>query len=1225
MRPQHRLRTEVLRISVALYALGSLLLSAAPLGAQCPLTCLSQVNLSLGPDGTALFTPSNGLASLPGACSAEYTVSLFDENQMPISNPVDCDRLGKNLFFHVTYLPQGNYCWGRVLIEDKLAPEILCLGDTVLCNEPSGPSHAGSVSAIDNCDQDPDIHLVTETIRDLDCNRPDLHIREIERQWAATDASGNLSPPCTQVIRIRRATLNDIIFPNDRTGANAISCETPDIGPAVTGEPTVFGGTNDVLCKVVFSHMDDTLSVCEGSFSVQRTWTAIDCCTNATTSHLQIISVSDRQAPTLVCPPSIFVSTKTTSCTADITLLPAIASDNCSGDPTISVVTSWGGSGLGPFLDVPEGGYKAHYIGVDPCGNRDTCSIDIMIKDLVPPTALCRFPVTAYLDGQGKDTITVSEVNAGSTDNCSMSMGQIKFMGEPDSLFRDSLVVGCQDMDSDLMIILRVMDCFNNAGSCMTPLIVKDTLAPVLDCPTDTELECVVFSDYPDFGGTPTVEDNCSGTELVFSDSINLNDCQVGFILRTWSAKDNFNNAVSCTQLIGLVDNTLPEIIWPKDTILPCSKTVDPLDAGLPLVTDNCALLAVGYTDSVIMVANACDTIFRTWRVKDWCSDFDSAFTQRIDLFDDSPPTFTDCPDDMEYILDGACTYFVQLDSVQILEECGHYLLVTNDSPHAFEKGGNASGIYPPGEYFIQFRAADACNADTCTTLIVVKDVTPPYLVCKPLTDTIGADSLYLLNPWDMVEIASDLCSPVTLTASDTLFDCNDILKQLAIVITATDTFGNMATCVDTLFLLNNGACGPLVPGDWVPISGKVADPLGNPIAEIPLAFDFGPYREWRKTDSDGRFSSQPYPPGVSLNVQAHTQFIDLEGITTADVVAISSHLSGKTPFTEPLVHLAADVNRSGHITVADVIALRKAIIRQDPSFGAGFWRFTSNQLPDSLGSGEIDEEFWSGAQTIDDLNQLQPAVDFIGIRTGDVNFSWMEKKNHGSGHYRTLNVGMPATAKAGETIIISLTAAESVRMNGLQFALGFDPEKVRFVSMDSDGVDGLAPENFHEVNAGKVRIQWDNLENKLSHAGDLLLALRFEVMQDVSAPDWLWLDRQDIAPEVSLDNAQHADVQLQWPIRDSIRLGGLVLYPPHPNPFVRETRISFDLAEESAAQITVFDLKGTILYEVRGTLHAGRHTIPLDEVIFPGTGVYQFQVRTDKTVGHCAISCIKE
>lgn len=1181
--------------------------------------------MSLAPDGTGLFTPANGLASLPPACASDYEVDLFDENQVPIGNPVDCSRAGQNLFFHVTFLPTGNHCWGRVLVEDKIAPTISCTGDTVVCNSPSDPMHAGSVSGLDNCDAAPAIQLAFEEIRELDCDRPDRHIREIERKWVAIDFSGNVSAPCTQIIRIRRATLSDISFPADRTGANALSCDTPDIDPAITGYPSVFGGQNDLLCKVVFTHSDDTLPVCSGAFTVARTWTAVDCCTNTMTTHVQTISVVDRTAPIVTCPPHISVSTKTDSCNADITLLPASATDNCTENPAITVITSWGGSGLGPFTSIPEGGYKAHYIAEDDCGNRDTCSIDITIKDLVPPTALCRFPVTAFLDSAGKDTITVGEVSAGSFDNCSMSMGQIKFMEEPDSLFRDSLAVGCLDMDSNRMIILRVMDCFNNAASCMTPLVVKDTLAPELECPADTELECTAFGSYPDIGGLPQVEDNCSGTELVFSDSIMLNDCHVGHILRTWTAKDNFNNSVLCTQYIGLIDTTMPAIIWPLDTIIPCSKTVEPLDAGAPIVTDNCALLAVGYTDSVLVVDNACDTIFRTWRVKDWCSDFDSSYTQRIDLFDDSPPTFTDCPDDEEFILDGTCTYFVDLDSVQIMEECGHFLLVSNDSPHAFENGANATGLYPPGEYFIHFRAADACNEDTCTTRIMVRDTTPPFLVCKPLTDTIGADSMFVLDPWQMVTTATDICSPVFLTASDTLFDCNDILKKIAITITATDTFGNSATCVDTFFLLNNGVCGPLVPGDWVPISGKVTDPMGNPLAQIPVAFDFGPYREWRKTDSEGLFSSQPYPHWVDLEVRALPKITDLEGITTADVLAINAHLTGKQRFTDPLMQLAADVNLSGNITIADVIALRKTIIRQEHTQGAGHWRLTPSILLDSLDKALSNEGFWNGSQRLEGLEHHAGDMDFTGVKTGDVNFSWMDKKPHGPGQYRTTDVSMPNSVEAGEQIPVLLSLTEGGQLTGLQFGIGFDPLKVRFIGLDPIGTDGLDTEDLFHVRDGLLRIRWDNLENRYHMAGAPLLNFRFEALEDISSHDWLWLDKQDLAAEMYFEGGQSADLQLRWPDQQGRPSEALVLHSPQPNPFVRETRVSFDLAEESFTRIAVFDLRGSILYEVRGTLPSGRHTIPLNEVIFPATGIYQFQVRTEKSLANCAISCIKD
>ena len=42
-----------------------------------------------------------------------------------------------------------------------------------------------------------------------------------------------------------------------------------------------------------------------------------------------------------------------------------------------------------------------HYTATDSCGNTSTCSSGLVVKDLVPPKAICRNPVLAHLNGQG--------------------------------------------------------------------------------------------------------------------------------------------------------------------------------------------------------------------------------------------------------------------------------------------------------------------------------------------------------------------------------------------------------------------------------------------------------------------------------------------------------------------------------------------------------------------------------------------------------------------------------------------------------------------------------------------------------------------------------------------------------------------------------------------------------------------------------------------------------
>lgn len=1220
MKPHSPLWVRVRIPSALLVALGCLLAAPYPqLFAQCPLTCLGQTNLALGPDGQALFTPHNGLANIQAACIDDYSAMLLDEWNVPVSNPVDCSFLGRNLAFKITYVPTGNHCWGQVLIEDKLPPTLVCEGAEIHCNESSDPLEAGILTATDNCDPDPEILLAFEEIRDLSCQHPDTLIREIERRWFARDTSGNESPLCTQLITIRRATLNDVRFPLDRKGADAIPCDTPDLDPALTGEPLVFGGANDPLCKVLFTYEDDTLVTCPGGYLVNRTWTALDCCTSETITALQTLEVADAVPPALSCPPDLTISTREDTCTADFTLPLAVYSDNCSPGVDLSISTSWGGVGPGPYTGIPEGGYKIHYTATDSCGNSITCTMDFVIKDLVPPVALCRFPVHAYLNEEGLDTIRYEDVNAGSFDNCTMTMGQVKLMGEPDSLFRDSLFVDCSFIGKDTMIILRVEDCWYNSAICMTPLVVIDTLPPFFLCPPDTVLSCTAFADYPDIGGVAFASDNCAGHTLSHMDSLSVNDCGVGTLYRTWMAEDTYGNVVSCNQIIGLADSTLPVIQWPADITLDCAESIDPLYSGEPEIEENCSLLAIGHQDSLIIVDNGCDTLFRIWRVKDWCTDFDTRYIQRIDLIDPVPILEIDCPDDITVYLDNACEIDIDLDPAVAFDECGHYVLITNDSPYADESGSDASGTYPFGEHTTTFTIRDACSLITCQQLLSVRDTVPPFLLCNDVVTCMPEDSMYILTPADVVVQAFDLCSPVTLSVvGDTIFDCDDVMKSIPIMVEVMDSSGNTAHCEQILFLINcDDVCEDLFAGGGITLGGRITAWDESPLGGVPVMIDFGPYQDMVVTGPDGHFIAGPYPQGIEVTVKAQPVPGDLEGISTADLLAIGRHLTGLKPLTWIESLLAADLNRSGSVSVSDMVALRKAILYQIADMQAGYWRLAPVPLLEEGMPAAHNPALWNGAWHLSDMTTSHTQLDFRGVKAGDVDRSTMGSIKSPEESFRFLDLkGAGAPVSAGEPIRLAFTAEGTDKLAGFQMCLAYDTDLVKFEGLQTAGLPSLKKEHVMADLPGRIRLSWDNVLVPETPGHEPLFELVFTANRDLSGSDWIWLNLDGFPAEFYYSGETTSRIHLRSTGEANAGTPATSqLLPFVPNPFSDFAVLPFELDKDGPVTLRVYDVNGTLILEKRDILPAGRHMFRVESHQLPYAGTYMIQMKTVSAV----------
>ena len=89
------------------------------------------------------------------------------------------------------------------------------------------------------------------------------------------------------------------------------------------------------------------------------------------------------------------------------------STDNCSIASLAINVTSFDCTNLGSntvVLTVTDGS-----------GNTSTCSTNVTVVDNIAPTANCVSALTVQLDGNGQATITTSDIDNNSTDNCSIA------------------------------------------------------------------------------------------------------------------------------------------------------------------------------------------------------------------------------------------------------------------------------------------------------------------------------------------------------------------------------------------------------------------------------------------------------------------------------------------------------------------------------------------------------------------------------------------------------------------------------------------------------------------------------------------------------------------------------------------------------------------------------------------------------------------------------------
>jgi hypothetical protein len=213
-------------------------------------------------------------------------------------------------------------------------------------------------------------------------------------------------------------------------------------------------------------------------------------------------------------------------------------SDNCS----ISLITI--DQSPPPGSPVGPGTLFVQLTATDSGGNSDLCSVTLEIEDNTPPTALCQ-DATVELNAMGAVTITVAQINNGSSDNCGIL-----------SITLDQTSFGCGDI-GDNIVTLTVTDLNLNVNTCTATVTVEDNIFPTALC----QDLMVMLDDLGVATITPQDVDNGSSDNCSVSLSLDVTSftcSDVGELTATLSATDPSGNTSTCTAQIPSTTRLCP-------------------------------------------------------------------------------------------------------------------------------------------------------------------------------------------------------------------------------------------------------------------------------------------------------------------------------------------------------------------------------------------------------------------------------------------------------------------------------------------------------------------------------------------------------------------------------------------------------------------------------------------------------------------------------------------
>ena len=427
-------------------------------------------------------------------------------------------------------------------------------------------------------------------------------------------------------------------------------------------------------------------------------------------------------------------------------------------------------------------------------------------------------------------------------------------------------------------------------------------------------------------------------------------------------------------------------------------------------------------------------------------------------------------------------------------------------------------------------------------------------------------------------------------------------LGQQNVQIYAVDEEGNFDFAQTYVIVQDNmGVCGGSAGGM---VAGRIVDGNGENVESVSVAVN-GADDKTMTTAADGYYQFE-LPMGGDYTVTPEKDMNPLNGVSTFDLVLISKHILGLTPFDTPYKYIAADVNKSGTITAFDMVQLRQLILNITSEYpNNDSWRFVEGgyEFTSANPAAESFNEFLSINNLADDM----PNLDFTAVKIGDVNGSALANNLLGAESRSTngtLNLNVADRfVEAGQSVTVEFTSDNIASATGYQFTL-----TTAGTAEVVEGVAKAANFNTNLAERGVIATSW----NGEATASDVLFAITFTANTTGLLSEMVAVTSDVTAAEAYNTNGELLNVDINF---SAATTAGFGLNQNTPNPFNAETVIGFNLPTAGAATLKVLDVQGKVLRAITADYAKGYNTVSLNASELGATGVLYYQLESADNV----------
>ena len=584
-----------------------------------------------------------------------------------------------------------------------------------------------------------------------------------------------------------------IIWPKDTI--IVASCN-PDLTPGAGIADKMIANDKCGCSNFNVTHQDQTINDPNSTCTeIHRIWKVDFNCASLDTTiqFLQVFVLKNSETPPLNCisPP---IANAGPNCNAFVNIgVPTYLSDECSENLTLSHNSLYASNpGINASGTYPVGTTQVTFKLTDICGHQSSCMVNVVVKDQTNPVCVPN-NATIALNSSGQVTITGNNVAAGSYDNCGISTITVA-----------PSLLNCANLGIN-NILITVKDIHNNISTCTAQVTIIDTLTQLCNAKNATLVlnnnGTGILNPTEVYAGSGGCGGSANVTLQVIPNTFNCSNIGQNTV-QLIVTDIGTGQSDTCSAIVTVIDHIAPQCLVKNDTVYLNNNgiatfTFNDINDGS---FDPCGVITnVSMNHTFFTCVDEGTNHSVTVTLTDNSGNISTC--QALIFVKDTIKPVCVAADTLEIPLDNSGMAVITGQTVDYgsYDQCEFLTLTVN--PDTFYC--NDAGI--PIEFILTVGDGNG-NFSTCTGIIIVRDTTPPNMIC-PSDTTVSC--LNLPEPDKYTEVFGepviyDNCSQggnYDEAVIENINDCGGgiITRNFSVE----DPSGNESSCIQLITVLS--------------------------------------------------------------------------------------------------------------------------------------------------------------------------------------------------------------------------------------------------------------------------------------------------------------------------------------------------------------------------------------------------------------------------------------